>query len=128
MQNSGSITSPDYPNIYKSNTDCTWVITVPIGQRIKFTVEQMDIENESSCKYDYLRIGDGSVKGTRTRDTICGTRFYDLVSEGNEIWVQFFSDSQIERRGFKASWLIHMVSTTEKIMTTTATKLLPEGD
>ena len=114
---SGSISSPNYPGIYKSNTDCTWFITVPRGQRIKFTVDNMDIEQETNCRYDYLRIGDGSIKGAESRAVICGTRSYDFISQGNQMWVQFFSDSQLERRGFRAFWSVVSLTTTEKILT-----------
>ena len=118
---SGSINSPNYPDTYKSNTDCTWFITVPRGQRIKFTVDNMDIEQETNCRYDYLRIGDGSIKGAESRAVICGTRSYDFISQGNQMWVQFFSDSQFERRGFRAFWSVVSLTTTEKIPPTTAT-------
>ena len=83
----------------------------------------MDIEYETSCKYDYLRIGDGYLKGEETRDTICGTRSYEFVSKGNQMWIQFFSDSQVERRGFKASWSLQMMATTQKVVTTAAGNL-----
>ena len=118
---SGSISSPNYPDVYKSNTDCTWFITVPRGQRIRFTVDMMDIEQDTNCRYDYLRIGDGPIKGAESRAVICGTRSYDFISQGNQMWVQFSSDGQFERRGFRAFWSVHSLTTTEKILTKAAT-------
>ena len=119
------MTSPNYPNNYKSSSDCTWFITVPRGQRIKFTIFDMEVEYHVTCSYDYVRIGDGSVKGIETRDTICGNKKYEFVSKGDQMWIQFYSDSQVNRKGFKASWTVHMTTTTEK-MATTATTIFPE--
>lgn len=126
-QNSGSITSPNYPKKYKSNSDCIWVISVQPGKMIKFTVTGMNIEYDSYCRYDFLRIGDGAVKGSETRATICGTRSYSFVSKGNKMWVQFFSDSQVERNGFNASWTVQMISTTAKPTTAPTTRTPVEG-
>ena len=53
----GALQSPNYPNIYPNNKDCTWTISVPNGQQIKLNVTDFSMEGYSrSCLYDYLEI------------------------------------------------------------------------
>lgn len=53
---SGTITSPDYPNSYPSNADCTWEIIVKPSKIILIEFKDMDIEDDSKCSYDKLLV------------------------------------------------------------------------
>ena len=46
---SGVITSPGFPGNYDNNLDLTWLIQVPISQRIEINFLSFDVEYGSSC-------------------------------------------------------------------------------
>ena len=50
----GNITSPGYPDNYANNLDCTFRIT--LDSQIRLTFNDVDIEDHSSCYYDYLKV------------------------------------------------------------------------
>lgn len=52
----GVLQSPNYPNNYPHNKECTWIISVPTGQQIKLNVTDFNLEGGSRCYYDYLEI------------------------------------------------------------------------
>ena len=55
---SGTITSPNYPNEYSENTDCTWMIQVLSGP-ITLSVGSFDLESCSDgnrSSFDYLNV------------------------------------------------------------------------
>jgi len=53
----GTLQSPNYPDNYPNNKDCTWIISVPTGQQIKLNVTDFSMEGHSRfCHYDYLEI------------------------------------------------------------------------
>ncbi len=53
---SGVIRSPDWPANYGHNRECTWKITVPVGQQILLNFTVFDMENHTNCNYDFLEI------------------------------------------------------------------------
>ncbi|MGH0159306.1 UNVERIFIED_CONTAM: hypothetical protein FKN15_040677, partial [Acipenser sinensis] len=83
---SGYITSPNYPNNYPQNVDCSWTITVPNGEavqldfegefyieptasrvcewritvsegrRVTLTINDMRLEEHQNCNYDYVAV------------------------------------------------------------------------
>ncbi|MGH0134647.1 UNVERIFIED_CONTAM: hypothetical protein FKN15_029245 [Acipenser sinensis] len=59
---SGEIHSPNYPNPYSVNVDCSWIINVDQGHRVLLTFNDFDIENHDSCGYDYLAVSN-SING-----------------------------------------------------------------
>ena len=48
--NSGTIHSPNYPNVYDHNDDCGWLLTVDAGHIIEFTYSDFDLEHQSNCR------------------------------------------------------------------------------
>ena len=46
---SGVITIPGFPGDYDNNLDLTWVIQAPLGQLIKVSFLNFDVEYDSSC-------------------------------------------------------------------------------
>lgn len=54
--NFGVIRSPDWPNNYAHNRQCEWKIKVPVGQQIMLNFTVFDMENHTSCNYDFLEI------------------------------------------------------------------------
>ncbi|XP_059222708.1 uncharacterized protein LOC106084839 isoform X3 [Stomoxys calcitrans] len=51
-----SIWSPSFPRQYPDNANCYTTVTAPAGYRIVVEFEELVIENEPGCTYDYLEI------------------------------------------------------------------------
>ena len=51
----GTVSSPNYPNNYPSNSDCTWTITIPEGI-ILLSFTNLDVESNSGCTYDSVKV------------------------------------------------------------------------
>lgn len=52
----GVITSPNYPDNYPHQRECTWTITAPEGNQILLNVTNFSLENHPNCNYDFLEI------------------------------------------------------------------------
>ncbi|XP_017555843.2 cubilin [Pygocentrus nattereri] len=102
---SGEIHSPQYPNNYPNNVDCSWVITVDESHRILFNFTDMDIESHSSCIWDYVDIHDGPGQSSPLLAKVCGFSIPDpIFSTQNVIYVRFRSDISSNHRGFRAEF------------------------
>ncbi|KAG9276492.1 cubilin [Astyanax mexicanus] len=102
---SGEIHSPQYPNNYPNNVDCSWVITVDQGHRILFNFTDVDIESHSSCQWDYVDVHDGPGDSSPLLAKVCGFSVpAPIYSTQNVIYVRFRSDISGNHRGFKAEF------------------------
>uniref|UniRef100_A0A3B5L191 Cubilin n=1 Tax=Xiphophorus couchianus TaxID=32473 RepID=A0A3B5L191_9TELE len=104
----GYITSPNYPQNYPQNIDCTWVITVPNGEAVQIDFEEdFYIEPTASCSFDYLELRDGSSLNSDLISRLCGnTRPSTQHSKGSSMLLRFRTDSSVTHRGFKAKYSI----------------------
>ncbi|XP_019619589.1 PREDICTED: uncharacterized protein LOC109466314 [Branchiostoma belcheri] len=131
--NSGNLSSPNHPDLYPSNVDCTWTITVDIDKRVVLTFDSFDVEYHEHCNYDYVVLegkdgdggitenSDGDASGTypgvavwkRTDDggRICGTKpdnftvTRNYTSQNNVMAVIFRSDEWVSNTGFYATYV-----------------------
>uniref|UniRef100_A0A673AMU3 Cubilin n=1 Tax=Sphaeramia orbicularis TaxID=375764 RepID=A0A673AMU3_9TELE len=100
---SGEIHSPLYPNSYPNNVDCSWVISVDPNHRLSLNFSDLDIEQHSSCSWDYVAIYDGPTASSPLLARVCGSTPPPLIaSTQNTIYVRFRSDSSRSHRGFSA--------------------------
>jgi cubilin len=53
---SGVITSPNYPGPYPSSTECIWTVQLAPGKRINVTIDDLNVESHSNCQYDVLEV------------------------------------------------------------------------
>ena len=55
---SGTLRSPDSDNdgLYDHNVDCQWIIVVHQDTRVELKILSMDIEQDETCGYDFLRV------------------------------------------------------------------------
>ena len=54
---SGTISSPNYPNLYPHSRVCHWEIIVPQGRRVTLTINDLRLEDSgSSCVFDYVDV------------------------------------------------------------------------
>ncbi|XP_061714224.1 cubilin-like [Cydia pomonella] len=104
----GYIYSPGWPNPYERNRDCTWTITVPVGQQIILNISQFDLElpSRGSCDSgDFLEIKNGASANSPPAGKFCGSfQSKTFKSLGNTISVHFHSDAYLQGRGFKIEW------------------------
>ncbi|XP_065052583.1 dorsal-ventral patterning protein tolloid-like isoform X2 [Rhopilema esculentum] len=104
---SGSIKSPNYPEIYTPNAECYWTISVKPGKRIEVSFKGLEMEESTSCKLDFVRIKDGPANSTSwLTDRLCvyDDELKSIKSTGSIIHVIFESDFSIQKKGFKLDW------------------------
>ncbi|KAH8275094.1 hypothetical protein KR018_011788, partial [Drosophila ironensis] len=96
--------SPEYPNLYPKNINCTRVITAPKGQIIRLDFRNsFNIEAKEECKFDFLEIRDGQYGFSTLLGKFCGTDFPpEITSRERYLWLHFHSDETIEYTGFSA--------------------------
>ncbi|XP_029108779.1 bone morphogenetic protein 1-like [Scleropages formosus] len=100
----GTITSPNWPNNYPSKKACTWALSTTPGHRIKIAFNEIDMETHMECAYDHLEIFDGHDGRAPSLGRFCGVKKpAPLVSSGNRIFLHFFSDNSVQKKGFEAT-------------------------
>ncbi|NXI13386.1 CSMD3 protein, partial [Irena cyanogastra] len=94
---SGIISSPNFPNEYHNNADCTWTIVAEPGDTISLIFTDFQMEE----KYDYLEI-EGSEPPTIV---LSGMNIPPpVISNKNWLRLHFVTDSNHRYRGFSAHY------------------------
>jgi hypothetical protein len=127
IKSQGEFTSPGYPGFYPSNTGCEWNIISSYGYTIEITIEDSWFDTSSSCSSDYLavckiskvlsvvlinififcyQIYSGNDDTGLEILRICQrqTNPITITSGANEAFVRFESDTETQRKGFKATY------------------------
>ncbi|KAJ0055640.1 hypothetical protein NL108_006517, partial [Boleophthalmus pectinirostris] len=101
----GSVKTPNWPNSnYPAGISCSWHISVEPSNVIEVKFEKLDLEPDTYCRYDYVALFNGGETDDSRRigkfcgDTVPGT----IVTNGNELLVQFVSDLSVTSDGFMA--------------------------
>ncbi|XP_078687066.1 uncharacterized protein LOC144919483 [Branchiostoma floridae x Branchiostoma belcheri] len=114
LAGSGYVTSPNYPDHYPNNIECTYRIAASPGMLvfIRF-IDEFGLEGnqDGTCKYDYIRV---VVNGTETLGTYCGTEGPPEGITGATVDVTLKTDFAIRRKGFR---LRYEVVTEESLST-----------
>ncbi|XP_066250843.1 uncharacterized protein [Euwallacea similis] len=105
-----SISSPGFPRHYPDNADCDTTIIAPSGYRIILDFDELVIENEPSCSYDYLEIIEHTSNGSATNSSsrrLCGDwsaklKLLRYVGHGSKLILRFSSDYSHHFGGYKA--------------------------
>ena len=65
---SGVIESPNFPNPYPHNRNCTWVIKTSLGNTLNVSFSHFQVETHTSCAYDHLQVSapESPMKSTLT--------------------------------------------------------------
>ena len=92
---------------YYDNSECTWLIKAPVGKIILVTFRHFELEVSSTdCPYDSVALFNGnSTFAPSTRRKFCGNILpFRVVTNGNELFVLFKSDENINGKGFTADY------------------------
>lgn len=98
------IKSPNYPNDYDDNLNCTWIIKVSFSGRYIVKVVFNDFKLERTCD-DVLKFYDGMDETSNLLGSYCGTTHPEVIySTGRYLYVQFQTDNMINYKGFNFSF------------------------
>uniref|UniRef100_K1QQC8 Tolloid-like protein 2 n=1 Tax=Magallana gigas TaxID=29159 RepID=K1QQC8_MAGGI len=95
---------PPAQSRYDNNMDCTWRIHAPPGKVIRLTSNWFNVEQDGTCSYDYLNVYDGSNTGAKLIDKFCGHRTLNILSSGQNLYLEFITDYSNRLRGFELSY------------------------
>lgn len=56
------------------------------------------------CSYDYLNVYDGSNTGAKLIDKFCGHQSLNILSSGQNLYLEFITDDSERLRGFELSY------------------------
>ncbi|XP_051897290.1 tolloid-like protein 2 [Pristis pectinata] len=99
----GVIASPNWPDKYPNRKECTWTISAPPGHRVKLAFNEFEIEQHQECIYDYLEVYNGLSERSSFLARYCGSKKPEtVVTTGNKMFIKFFSDASVQRKGFQA--------------------------
>ncbi|XP_029444624.1 cubilin [Rhinatrema bivittatum] len=102
----GTLRSPNFPNLYPHNRVCEWRITVQEGRRVTLTINDLRIQEHQSCDYDYVAIYNGVRLSSPSLQKLCGNvdPGTQVKSSGNMMKVIFVSDGLVSNGGFSATY------------------------
>ncbi|KAJ3611585.1 hypothetical protein NHX12_021600 [Muraenolepis orangiensis] len=104
---SGSFYTPNWPEKdYPAGVTCSWHILAPKHQIIEVRFEKFDVERDNYCRYDHVSIFNGpEINDARKIGKFCGdSPPAPVLSEGNQLLVQFLSDLSLTADGFIAHY------------------------
>ncbi|XP_056155801.1 cubilin [Lampris incognitus] len=105
---SGTISSPNFPNLYPHSRVCRWEITVVRGRRVTLTINDLRLEGAGgiTCLFDYVDVLNGLAADAPLLNRYCGTvpAGTQVRSSGNTMVVLFRTDSSVSNGGFTATY------------------------
>lgn len=97
--------SPNYPDEYPPNKDCTWIIQAPAGHQIRLKANKFVLENHDNCHFDYVEVRNGASNSSTLLGKFCGTNFpSNIRSFSNTLYLRFNSDFSASEAGFEIEW------------------------
>ena len=101
------IRSPNYPDEYPQELNCTWELKVPLGKRILLHFDKFDTYE----KFDYLIVYDGPQNEDKILASLSGKILKDIQSTSSKLSLRFatakkneiFTGFQIRYDGKKIS-------------------------
>uniref|UniRef100_G3T3N1 Discoidin, CUB and LCCL domain containing 1 n=1 Tax=Loxodonta africana TaxID=9785 RepID=G3T3N1_LOXAF len=130
-QDSGTMTSKNYPGTYPNHTVCEKTITVPKGKKLILRLGDLNIESQT-CASDYLLFTSSSDQ----YGPYCGSMTVpkELLLNTSEVTIRFKSGSHISGRGFLLTYassdhpdLITCLERASHYMKTEYSKFCPAG-
>ncbi|KAK3530725.1 hypothetical protein QTP86_034623, partial [Hemibagrus guttatus] len=107
----GVIESPDFPDKYPHNLECSYIIIAPPQTEVTLTFKTFDLENdpllmtEAECKYDWLEVWDGLPQVSPLIGRYCGMKIPpEIVSSTGLLSLSFHTDMAVAKDGFSARY------------------------
>ncbi|XP_019616650.1 PREDICTED: uncharacterized protein LOC109464153 [Branchiostoma belcheri] len=99
---SGTFTSPNYPNNYPSSYDCVYEITVTPPYVVRLTFTDFNLEHD----YDFVYVYDGITTDDSRQISLLTEKILPepVTSSGNTMTVRFTSDASKNKKGFRAHY------------------------
>uniref|UniRef100_A0A3Q4HHJ3 Cubilin (intrinsic factor-cobalamin receptor) n=1 Tax=Neolamprologus brichardi TaxID=32507 RepID=A0A3Q4HHJ3_NEOBR len=104
---SGTISSPNYPNLYPHSRVCRWELVVSPGRRVTLTINDLRLEgSDTYCVFDYVDVMNGLAVDAPQLQRFCGTvpAGTQVRSSGNTMAVVFRTDASVSSGGFLATY------------------------
>ncbi|XP_043076259.1 discoidin, CUB and LCCL domain-containing protein 1 [Puntigrus tetrazona] len=105
-QESGVLSSKNYPGTYPNNSWCEWRVHVPIGHTIVLKFGDLNMEKKD-CETDYLKVLKGSYGTENVYWQYCGGQMpkpTQIHTDSSDVIVRFRSSQHISGRGFLLSY------------------------
>ncbi|KAF6197504.1 hypothetical protein GE061_020135, partial [Apolygus lucorum] len=98
------IRSPNYPNMPPPHSECTWQFFAPNSETIHIEfLDRFDLSSSYDCENEYLELRDGSTELSPLLGKFCySTPPPFVMTEGNALFIKYFTDVQYPNNGFKA--------------------------
>jgi len=112
---------------YSNNQDFTMVFNPDPGNKLKFVFNSFNLEYQSSCSYDYLKIYNGQNVSAPLIGTYCGTTSPGTITADNatgSLTFVFHSDYSVIASGWSAA--ISCISTIPIVADFVADNVSPE--
>ncbi|XP_029168402.1 cubilin-like [Nylanderia fulva] len=103
-KSNGVIRSPNYPDNYPSEKDCTWIIEAQNRHRIILTVNHFELEKHLNCAFDYVEIRNGGYNSSPLVGKYCSEIPSEIPSQTNQMYIRFVSDFSRSFQGFEIQW------------------------
>ncbi|XP_008825483.1 CUB and zona pellucida-like domain-containing protein 1 [Nannospalax galili] len=100
----GSFTSPNYPKPHPELAYCVWHIQVDKGYKIKLNFQEIFLEMDEHCRFDFIAVYDGSSTTSGLIEQVCGRGTPTFESSSNSMTVVLSTDYANSYRGFSASY------------------------
>uniref|UniRef100_A0A8C5HD89 Cubilin n=1 Tax=Gouania willdenowi TaxID=441366 RepID=A0A8C5HD89_GOUWI len=104
---SGTISSPNYPNLYPHSRLCRWDVVVTPGRKVTLTIHDLRLEGSgTSCFYDYVDVLNGLSTDAPRLQRFCGTvpAGTQIRSSSNTMAIVFRTDASVSSGGFMATY------------------------
>ena len=87
---------------------CTWKLWIPATTFLELTFVHFDVEQDSECNYDYVRILEQNSIGSVINERhYCGSIPLKVInSTAAVITIEFISDEDEQREGFQLQYSV----------------------
>ncbi|KAK4871991.1 hypothetical protein RN001_016115 [Aquatica leii] len=138
----GVIESPNFPNNYPFDVDCTWTIEVSKGNKINVTFAQFELVSAlvaTGCPVNYVDVSNCLIKYKNDDEDFinygiyCGMKPPSMITINSNIaQIRFVSNSSLVGIGFRLEWQVEgcggiLTKPTGSISTPNYPNAYPEG-
>lgn len=91
----------DSNGFYQSNAKCRWLVSAPKGFVIQMNVLNFELESDTLCKYDFVKIFNNGSGNGETIGPFCGVNMPKVITTTDNLaTILFQSDSSTAKDGF----------------------------